>query len=131
MRSILLVGLVWILLGCSTANKATSSDHFSNAFVFADREKQRTPAEKWEMHCQSRVGTNINDLISRVGPPTSTFNKTNGETVYSFDRVEGVNSAAVGVSGASFGSAWQRKCRVNYTASADTIQSYTWDGECY
>src|SRR5579871_1942932 len=107
----------------------------------ATREGLEARLRAWE-------GRNVNDLIAKVGPPTSTFQMPNGNTIYTYARsaigttpvyrtptqttvnVVG-NTAYANTTGGQVygGQAYQVSCTVNYTVDKNqTIISWQYEG---
>lgn len=80
---------------------------------------------KLESRMQARVGQNVNNIIDEIGPPTSSFKKPNGDTVYTW-----VNTGASRATAATdFGfnphvQVQAYSCNVSYTAGADGVVKY-------
>lgn len=84
---------------------------------------------KLEARMQARIGQNINDVISEIGPPTRTFVKPDGNTVYTWAN-RGPATATpynfFGTQQVQISNSW---CDVSYTAGATgIIESYNYNG---
>ena len=65
---------------------------FGLATAVSGKKPEKPPAETladrqavFSANIQSNIGTDINDLIRRVGPPTGQFIMPNGNIVYQYD----------------------------------------------
>lgn len=72
---------------------------------------------KLEAKMQARVGQNINSLVDELGPPSQTFKKPDGDTMYTWVEQKGSRGVAVG----QMVYLKNRYCSVTYTAGEDGI----------
>jgi hypothetical protein len=82
-----------------------------------------------EAKLQSRVGMNVNNLISEIGPPTSSFKRPDGNTVYTWDWGNTMTGTVVqGFAGPQI-EYNNKSCKISYTTnSSDIITNWNWQG---
>jgi hypothetical protein len=79
--------------------------------------------EKLELKLKSRMGTNVNDLISEIGPPHDTFTKPNGDVMYTWKNRGPATASAVpqNIFSPSHVVFNQNYCDITYTTSKEGL----------
>lgn len=84
-----------------------------------------TSTATYEKTLQSWVGTDVNHLIEKWGPPADVFKLPNGNVMYSWF----FNGGAVAMPIGNMAYAVSRTCKTTFTANAQgTIQTWRWEG---
>lgn len=76
---------------------------------------------KLEKRMQERVGQNVNSVINEIGPPTQSFKKPDGDTVYTWHNTSGDTSRLINSWGQTQVLTESNYCDVSYTAGPDGI----------